>query len=412
MGCSDQFHMANPLTIRSPRLWPHEAKATRRVTWLELFFDLIFVAAVSQVATPLTNDYSLGGVLRFSALFLLIWWAWSDHTLFSTRFDSDDLIQRLLTLLQMFAVAAMAANAMDALDSRSSAGFAAAYAVMRLILVTQYARARHIRRARPLTTHYAVGYGSAALCWLTSAVTPSPQRYWLWGIALAVDLGTSLLAARHSRSLPPDEAHLPERFGLFTIILLGESLVGVMKGMESQESWSFAAALSALLGMSLAFAFWWWYFDGAEGSAERPVQTRKQALSFQVWNVAHLPLFLGVAVVAAGVDHVVSLGGVNYLHAHESTILCGAVAVVMLALTLIGVTSDQARHGLPASVKWHCLLAAVTSLLGAVGHRIAPVFLMMLLFLLCAIAVVKATREPLGDPELESEVTDELPNFS
>src|SRR5262249_48835943 len=123
----------------------------RKVTWLELFFDLIFVAAVAQVAEPLRHDYSLAELARFPPLFILIWWAWTGHTVFSTRFDTDDGAQRALTFLQIFAVAAMAANAKDALDSRSSAGFAAAYAVVRLILVAQYVRARRVREARALT---------------------------------------------------------------------------------------------------------------------------------------------------------------------------------------------------------------------------------------------------------------------
>src|SRR5580765_3005265 len=82
--------------------------AGRKVTWLELFFDLIFVAAVSQVAGPLREQYSVEGLVRFAPLFVLIWWAWAGHTVFSTRFDTDDVIQRGLTLVQMFAVAVMA----------------------------------------------------------------------------------------------------------------------------------------------------------------------------------------------------------------------------------------------------------------------------------------------------------------
>jgi low temperature requirement protein LtrA len=137
--------------------------AGRKVTWLELFFDLIFVAAVSQVAGPLREQYSIEGLVRFAPLFALIWWAWAGHAIFSTRFDTDDVIQRGLTLVQMFAVAVMAANAKDALDSRSSAGFAAAYAAVRFVLVAQYFRARHVPEARPLTTRYLIGHGGAAL---------------------------------------------------------------------------------------------------------------------------------------------------------------------------------------------------------------------------------------------------------
>src|SRR4051812_4348338 len=150
----------------------------RRVTWLELFFDLVFAGAVAQVAAPLRDDYSAAGLLRFAILFVLIWWAWTGHAVFSTRFGTDDAVQRGLTLLQMFAVAVMAANARDALDSRSSAGFAAAYAVLRLILVAQYWRARAIPEARGLTTTYLVGHGIAAAAWLASALVPAPLRFW------------------------------------------------------------------------------------------------------------------------------------------------------------------------------------------------------------------------------------------
>jgi hypothetical protein len=206
--------LVTPLRVRST------GEAGRKVTWLELFFDLIFVAAVAQVAEPLRDHYSAIGLVRFTPLFVLIWWAWTGHTVFSTRFDTDDVIQRGLTLVQMFAVAAMAANAKDALDSRSSAGFAAAYAAVRFILVAQYFRARHVPDARPLATRYLVGHGSAALLWLMSAFVPAPERFWIWGIAFAIDLGTPWLAVRHSVKIPPDAAHLPERFGLFTLILL------------------------------------------------------------------------------------------------------------------------------------------------------------------------------------------------
>ena len=203
-----------PLRVRST------GEAGRKVTWLELFFDLIFVAAVAQVAEPLRDHYSVIGLVRFAPLFALVWWAWTGHTVFSTRFDTDDVIQRGLTLVQMFAVAAMAANAKDALDSRSSAGFAAAYAAVRFILVAQYFRARQVPDARPLATRYLLGHGSAALLWLTSAFVPAPERFWLWGVAFALDLGTPWLAVRHSVKIPPDAAHLPERFGLFTLIFL------------------------------------------------------------------------------------------------------------------------------------------------------------------------------------------------
>src|SRR4029077_9088160 len=101
----------------------------------------------------------------------------------------------------------------------------------------------------------------AAALWLTSALVPTPARYVLWGVAFALDLGTPWLAVRESLAVPPDAAHLPERFGLFTLILLGESVIAVMHGIEHQEYWSVVAASTAFSGMGVAFAIWWWSLD-------------------------------------------------------------------------------------------------------------------------------------------------------
>ena len=98
MNWEPSIHFARPV-----RLWSSDPIHSRRVSWLELFFDLIFVAAVAQVGVPLGEDYSVHGLVRYALMFLLIWWAWLGHTMYSTRFDADDVVQQLLTLLQIFA---------------------------------------------------------------------------------------------------------------------------------------------------------------------------------------------------------------------------------------------------------------------------------------------------------------------
>jgi low temperature requirement protein LtrA len=313
----------------------------RRVTWLELFFDLVFAAAVAQVASPLHEDYSAAGLLRFAILFVLIWWAWTGHAVFSTRFGSDDRVQRALTLLQVFAVAVMAANARDALDSRSSAGFAAAYAVLRLILVAQYGRARVVPGARTLSTWYFTGHGVAACMWLLSSVTPTPQRYWLWAVAFAVDLGTPLTALRHNVSLPPDAAHLPERFGLFTLILIGESVVAVMHGIERQEYWSVPAASAAFAGMGTAFFIWWWYFVAAKATAAQPVTNHRDAVRLHAWSYAHLPLYLGLVVGFVGIQLVVSAAPAPALSGPQVGWLVTALTLTAASIATISRASGR-----------------------------------------------------------------------
>ncbi len=315
--------------LSTPRLWSAATQPNRRVTWLELFFDLIFVAAVAQVGRPLAQDYSIAGLARYAFLFLLIWWAWSGHTLYCTRFDQDDLVQRCLVLFQCFIAAVMAANAREALDSRASAGFGAAYGAMRMVLVVQYVRARQVGETRTLATRYAAGFGAAAAVWLASAFLDAPARYWVWGLALAIDFATPWLAASHTVRFPPDAAHFPERFGLFTIILLGEFVAAVMRGIESQEYWSFPAAFTAFSGMAFGFVVRWWYFDVARSAEERHVRGRTQARWFEIWHYAHLPLFLGIAVAAVGFERAIALEG-------GTGILCAAYAVLSVALVTIG----------------------------------------------------------------------------
>ena len=323
------------------RLRAQLGDSARKVSWLELFFDLIFVAAVAQVAEPLREHYSLSGVLRFATLFALIWWAWTGYTVFATRFDADDGVQRLLTLVQMFVVAAMAANAEDELHSRSSAGFMAAYAVLRLVLVTQYFRARHLPDAKPLTSRYIVGHGGAAVIWLASAFVPAPARYALWASAFVLDLGTPWLALPHTVNVPPDAAHLAERFGLFTLILLGEGVVAVMHGMQHQEHWTPIAASAAFFGMALLFLVWWWYFDVAGAASERVVRSHRDALRFHVWSYAHFPLYLGIVVAGVGVQRVVIT---EALVGNEAVLMGSAAAIVAIAMAAIGGTLERKRH--------------------------------------------------------------------
>lgn len=327
--------------ISSPAVFPPTPHVGRRVTWLELFFDLVFVAAVAQVGTRLTMDYSLHALVPYAFLLLIIWWAWCGHALFATRFDFNDAVQRVVTFAQMIAVIFMAANAEDGLDSTSSAGFAAAYAVMRFVLVFQYLRASQLPPSRALALEHATGIGVAAAVWLVSAVAPIPLRYMLWALALAIDVATAIVGARHTETVPPDAAHLPERFGLFTLILFGESIVAVMKGIQSQPEWPPGAALAAFLGIGVIFAFWWWYFELASAASERSVRCRSDARRFQVWNYAHLPLYLGLALTAVGIEHIVQTGGLAHLGIEGASILSGGVTVTMLSLSVLGATSDR-----------------------------------------------------------------------
>jgi low temperature requirement protein LtrA len=394
-------------SLPKPVLWQPPHDDGRRVTWVELFFDLVFVAVVAQVGAPLADHYSPDAVGRYAFLLFVTWWAWHGYAVYATRFHGSDAFQRATALLQMVAVIFMAANGEGELASESSAGFAAAYALMRLILVAEYLRASTLPPARRLAIEHAAGYGLAAALWLISALVPVPLRFGLWGLALAIDVGTAVITSRHATALPPHAAHLPERFGLFTLILLGESMVAIVAGIQAQADWSVAAAVPAFAGIALVFALWWGYFQGAAGAADRPVGTPTQQRWFEVWSYAHMPLYLGVGVVGVGIEHIVASGGIGHLHLEEGLLLCGGTAAALLALTLVAISSDD----LPAGARRRVIVAgavlgAAALALAPLGVHLAPAFVVVGLALVAALHAVVLGRIH-RTPHLEDRQVDE-----
>jgi low temperature requirement protein LtrA len=144
--------------------------------------------------------------------------------------------------------------------------------------------------------------------------------------------------------VPPDAAHLPERFGLFTIILLGESMIAVMHGIEHQEHWSVAAATSAFTGMAIAFFIWWGYFHRAAAVSARPVRSRGDAIRLHIWSYAHLPLYLGLVVAFVGIQLIVSVAPAPALTAPQLGILGAALAVAAVSLSIVAAASVRHRR--------------------------------------------------------------------
>jgi low temperature requirement protein LtrA len=231
-----------------------------------------------------------------------------------------------------------------------------------------------------------VGHGAAALIWLVSALTPAPLRYVLWTVAFAVDLGTPWLALPHTVKVPPDPAHLPERFGLFTLILLGEGIVAVMHGMKSQDDWTPVAASSAFLGMALLFLVWWWYFDVAAAASERLVRSRVDALRFHVWSYAHFPFYVGLVVTGVGVQRIVTAAARWSVGGAEAVLMTSAAAVVMVAMAAITATMSHGRSRLRgAAPALASSVLAVTLGIGAAISPLAPLTIIVGLITLCSV---------------------------
>lgn len=355
-------------------------------TWLELFYDLVFVVAVSQVAHNLSEDISLSGFFGFVFLFMPIWWAWIGTTFYANRFDIDDIGHRLLIGLQMIAIAALAVNIHHGLGE-SSAGFALSYATGRAVLVIEYLRAaRHIPLARPLATRYAQGFAIAAALWLVSIFVPTPLRFSFWALGLIVDFATPLTAKHLQLGLTHHLEHLPERFGLFTIIVLGEAIVAVVNGLSNQ-TWDGTSAIAAVFGFSIAFSLWWIYFENIGSSALRSVGTTGKTGVYQIWLYGHIPLVIGLAATGVGVEHIISSQPSVALPPAERVLLCGAVALCLLALSLLHRTG-VIRYCKVRS-RFRLRSAVVLLVLAIVGKGLLPIVVIGLVAIVCAVQVVQ-----------------------
>lgn len=350
-------------SLRPPRLRTAETETHRSASWLELFYDLVFVVAVAQLAGRLLDSHDLDGFLPYVGLFIPLWWAWSGYTFYADRYDTDDLGQRNLAAAQIVAIALMAASISgDATDSTFA--FGVAYIVARSLLVVMYMRARrHVPETRELVTGYIVGHSIAVGIWVVSLFFDEPTRFAFWAIGLAVDFYTPFAVRKIQAKVPLDTSHLPERFGLFTILVLGESIAAVVAGL-SHEGWEATPVFGALLGIVMATALWWIYFDNLEGSVVRRKKGQRTAWKPTAWIYSHLPLAIGLTATGIGLEFLV----LEELEGDQRWIFVIGIAVALAAMGLIHVSTEageERRDGLKARIRFAC--AALFLALGALG---------------------------------------------
>jgi low temperature requirement protein LtrA len=364
----------------------------RHSSWLENFYDLIIAIIVLQLSINLNHDVSINGFLSFVALFIPIFWLWIGVTFYATRFGTDDMTHRFLTLLQIGASAFMAVNIPEGL-AKNSTWFALSYAAARAILVIEYIRAgRHVPGTRSLTDRYSIGFSVSAVIWFVSAFVPPPFRFILWIIGMIIDICTPLLfTKRFSTQFAPHIQHLPERFGSFTIIVLGIAILGVVDGIATHE-WTIYSMTSAALGLGIAFSLWWIYFDTVDGSEIKALQDSKKLGVYVTWLYIHFPLIIGFTALGVGVEHIVLANQSSVLSTSEIWLMSISTSICLFAVGIIQVTSamsnPQLMHskGVQKYREGICsLVTAVTVLIvGAVlTNGVIPVILIAIMAIAC-----------------------------
>ncbi|MBA2614175.1 MAG: low temperature requirement protein A [Actinobacteria bacterium] len=375
--------------LEPPRLRTiEEDERERHATWLELFFDLVFVVAVAQLGESLSENHDTEGFLKFLALFVPVWWAWAGFTFYANRFDTDDLAYRLLCLTGMFTVAAFATNVHDAFTGGANA-FALSYVAIRLVILVLYSRAiRHVERARRLAIWYFTAFSLGVVVWLVSLAVAEPAKWRLWALALTIEISAPLVGWRLIPKAPIHPTHVPERFGLLTIIVLGEAVFAVVVGVAGAE-WQAESALTAVGGFLAAAGIWWIYFDFVD--SEAVVQTLVGGLTY---TYSHLPLIAGIVALGIGVKLSIldTAGKTGY--ADTGWILCGGLALTMFAMAAIQLATPPTL--LDVDVWLRLATGAAALVLLPVSGELSP---LALVWILAGLLVAQVVFELVGHEE-------------
>ncbi len=287
-----------PMSPRDPKQ-PH-----RSASPLELFFDLVFVIAVSiaavQLHHSLTENHIAEGIVSYLMVFFAIWWAWMNFTWFATSFDNDDWLYRVLTVVQMAGVLVLAAGIEPAFADKEFATLVLGYVVMRVAMVAQWVRASTSSEHRRTALTYAGGIAALQVLWVLWLLIPGgPAQGILFVVFAAAEIMIPVVAEKTGGTTPWNPHHITERYGLFTLILLGESLLASANAIIEalQEDTALAPLISiSVLTLVVTAALWWIYFWPPHHKA---IGTLTNSLKY---GYVHYFIFAAAGAFSAGIE--------------------------------------------------------------------------------------------------------------
>ena len=372
-----------PMRPRDPGQ-PHRTAST-----LELFFDLVFVVAVSIASAQLHHALSHGdflhGVTSYAMVFFAIWWAWMNFTWFATSFDTDDWLYRVTTFVQMGGVLVFAAGIPRAFNEGDFTIPVIGYVVMRVAMVAQWLRAS--RSAGPLrsaTRRYAFGIAAVQVLWILFLLVPTgPPQLIAFVVFALIEIAVPVFA-EHRRQTPWHPHHITERYGLFTLIVLGESLLAsanaIIDALEKVESLGPLIAISVLT-LVVTAALWWIYFWPPH---HRAITTFRRSLRY---GYTHYFVFAAAAAFSAGIEVELDvLAG----ESHLSSVAASFTVTIPIAIFLVGIWWIAIRENADRVVNTVVPIGALLVL----SDPILPVPVTLTALILVGIVVVLVLRPP------------------
>jgi low temperature requirement protein LtrA len=389
--------MATPtprFTIRTRMTARDTDEGHRTSSPLEALYDLTFVVAIAQVADRLAADIQAGrllvSIVPFAMVFFAIWWAWMNFTWFASAYDTDDVPYRLLALLQMGGVLVLAAGVPAAFEHQNFFGITLGYFIMRIGLVAQWVRASiENPDGRATARRYAIGVTVVQLGWLSRLLFPiAPADQW-WSVYVAfVVLVILELLVPFWAELPGmttwHPGHIAERYGLFAIILLGETIAVLASGVSEVVAAGGQVGTLIVIGVSalvLIFGLWWLYFLQPAGAG---LEANRGGAFF--WGYTHYFVFAALGALGASLDVVVRFAG-GHLHVRPEVVAFTAAVPVALYLVALLVAHVRILPGIIVHVRIMVPTAVIVLVLPILTDALGLTFVFSLLALVIAAAV-------------------------
>jgi low temperature requirement protein LtrA len=360
----------------------------QRVTPLELFFDLVFVFALTQVTGFLADHLTWTGMLQGVALLAALWWAWVGYSWLTNAVPAEEVIPARLVILSAMAAMLVASLAVPDAFGEYGVLFGLAYFVVRLLQVVLYSLATgDMPETRRAILRLAPGFVGGPALLIVAGFLDGYAQGVLWAVALAVDYGVAYVRA--GSGFRVHAGHFVERHGLIVIIALGESIVAIGVG-ASRLAIGAGVVVAVVFGIALAAAQWWAYFDLVVLFAERRLSVAKGDertwLARDSYSYLHLPIVAGIIFTALGIKQTLAHVG-DPLGTVPAVALCGGVA-----LYLLGHNAFRLRDIGSVSVPRLVVAMLCCALIPVAVSVSSLITLAVLAMLLCALAAFETMR--------------------
>ena len=356
---------------QKPKLRDDDGALQHPVGWVELFFDLIFVVVIAVLADNLAGHE---GLLQFAIQFTAIFWVWNGFVYYTERFESHGLDDRLFTFIAIVAAAGLAVWGRDGLGGNYSQ-FAGSYVLARMLNIGMWLRAGyHVPRFRPAALGFTGGFVVALGLLAASLFVPLQWRLVLFAAAVVLEIFAPAITGRLQAGLPAlTRDKFPERFGLLTLIVLGETVTQVILSVAKTDTVARLSAPTiglAVMGLAIGFGLWWVYFDFVARRA-----TSQVLIVALGWIYLHLVMLIGIVVIGVALSETLAVSSGSPVPTEARQFLLIGLGVVLVSVGLLETTLErqplESTHpALSPAMKilTGCIVAALSAIpFGAVG---------------------------------------------